>query len=179
VATDTRNVLDTLAALRADGVAIAIDDFGTGYSSLSRLEHFPVDTVKIDRSFVRRIAEPTRLTPVIETILALADALNLSVVAEGIEEHHHAVALAARGCRQGQGWLFGRPMPLAELALPPVTTAQAAAAQAAAAQAAAMAAQPAGTAAQAAAAQRPVLVPAVPEPVTTEAAVAGSAPATG
>ncbi len=118
VVADAGTLLANLAALRADGVRVAIDDFGTGYSSLSRLEHFPVDTLKIDRSFVRRIAAPNRLTPIITTIIALADALSLSLVAEGIEEEHQAVALAMHGCQVGQGWLFGRPGPFADLVLP-------------------------------------------------------------
>jgi diguanylate cyclase (GGDEF)-like protein len=120
VVADAGTLMANLAALRADGVRVAIDDFGTGYSSLSRLEHFPVDTVKIDRAFVRRITDASHPTPIVTTIIALADTLSLSVVAEGIEEEHQAVALAAHGCRVGQGWLFGRPGPFADLVLPVV-----------------------------------------------------------
>jgi diguanylate cyclase len=106
-----------LADLRAAGIRIAIDDFGTGYSSLSRLAHLPVDILKIDRSFVSSIV-PGRPAPIIASITALAQALGLSTVAEGVEHHDQAAVLAQHGCDRGQGWLYGRPTALQTLPLP-------------------------------------------------------------
>jgi diguanylate cyclase (GGDEF)-like protein len=117
LAADSGLAIAALDAVRRLGVRIAIDDFGTGYSSLSRLEQLPVDILKIDRSFVRRVSAGVP-TPVITMILALAAALELSVTAEGIERPEQVDELLARGCRHGQGWLFGRPSPLEELTLP-------------------------------------------------------------
>ena len=115
LAADSPDVLDRLITLRADGVRIAIDDFGTGYSSLARLEFLPVDELKIDRAFVQTLHRDAPLPPVIATIIALAEAMGMVVVAEGIEHPHQAELLARRGCDYGQGWLFGRPGSLAEL----------------------------------------------------------------
>ena len=106
-----------LEELRRGGIRIAIDDFGTGYSSLSRLAHLPVDILKIDRSFVSSIV-PGRPAPIIASITALAEALDLATVAEGIEHHDQATVLARHGCDRGQGWLYGRPVPLAQLPWP-------------------------------------------------------------
>jgi len=106
-----------LEELRRGGIRIAIDDFGTGYSSLSRLAHLPVDILKIDRSFVSSIV-PGRPAPIIASITALAEALGLATVAEGIEHHDQATVLARHGCDRGQGWLYGRPVPLAQLPWP-------------------------------------------------------------
>ena len=108
--------VQALEDLREAGVRIAIDDFGTGYSSLSRLAHLPVDILKIDRSFVSSIV-PGRAAPIIASITALAQALELATVAEGIEHHAQAEVLAMHGCDRGQGWLYGRPMPLENLSL--------------------------------------------------------------
>ena len=117
---DAPLILDRLHALKALGVKIALDDFGTGYSSLSRLATFPVDTLKIDRSFVGRVETETG-NALVRAILALAGALELDVVAEGVETPGQAAALTALGCRVAQGYLFGRPT-LAS-ALTPVITA--------------------------------------------------------
>ncbi|WP_051571008.1 putative bifunctional diguanylate cyclase/phosphodiesterase [Cryptosporangium arvum] len=122
---DAPVALAALEALRADGVRIAIDDFGTGYSSLSRLDRLPVDILKIDRAFVTTLTPDTGVAPVITAIVALANALGMSTVAEGIEEPFQAAALIAHGCGAGQGWLYGRPGPasqLAELAAAPPTS---------------------------------------------------------
>ncbi|TQS40917.1 putative bifunctional diguanylate cyclase/phosphodiesterase [Cryptosporangium phraense] len=113
---DAPVALAALEALRADGVRIAVDDFGTGYSSLSRLDRLPVDILKIDRAFVNALRPDTAVAPVITAIVALAQALGMSTVAEGIEEPYQAAALIAHGCSAGQGWLYGRPGPAAELA---------------------------------------------------------------
>jgi len=104
-----------LVALRDMGVRIAIDDFGTGYSSLSYLAHFPVQTVKVDRSFVRQIDSNENTSLLAGAIVAMAHGLGLTVVAEGVEtasQHRHLVAL---GCELLQGFRFSRPVPLEQL----------------------------------------------------------------
>jgi diguanylate cyclase (GGDEF)-like protein/PAS domain S-box-containing protein len=108
-------VEETLHALRAVGVRLSIDDFGAGYSSLGRLRSFPVDELKIDRSFVAELTTDGEAT-LIEAILAMAASLGLEVVAEGIETVEQADALLARGCWRGQGFLFSPPVPASELA---------------------------------------------------------------
>jgi EAL domain-containing protein (putative c-di-GMP-specific phosphodiesterase class I) len=102
-----------LTACREQGVAVAIDDFGTGYSSLSHLHRLPISTLKIDRSFVREMAADETSRRIVQTIVGLADGLGIPVVAEGIETGAQAQALTQRGCAYGQGYLFGRPAPLA------------------------------------------------------------------
>ncbi len=100
-----------LAALAALGIHLAIDDFGTGYSSLSYLSRLPIDTLKVDRSFVSRLGQDRESDAVVRTIVALADTLNMSVTAEGIEEPEQAARLRSLGCHRGQGYLFARPAP--------------------------------------------------------------------
>jgi EAL domain-containing protein (putative c-di-GMP-specific phosphodiesterase class I) len=104
----------TLAALRRRGVGIAVDDFGVGYSSLSQLHRFPIDALKVDRSFVQRIGAggdvPGREAEIIGTIVTLAKNLKLSVTAEGIETPLQLERLKALGCELGQGYLFAKPM---------------------------------------------------------------------
>jgi predicted signal transduction protein with EAL and GGDEF domain len=106
-----------LRQLAALGVKLAIDDFGTGYSSLSYLSRLPIDTLKIDRSFVARLGQEPESTAVVQTIIALAHALGLSVTAEGIETSAQAAHLQTLGCTRGQGFLYARPAPAADLAL--------------------------------------------------------------
>jgi diguanylate cyclase (GGDEF)-like protein len=101
-----------LQELRRMGVRLAIDDFGTGYSSLSYLRRFPMDVLKIDRSFTRDVCEDDAL---LRAIVAMGESLGLVLVSEGIEEPEQAEALRALGCRLGQGYLFGHPAPAAEL----------------------------------------------------------------
>ena len=108
---DSAIALNTLHRLRAVGIRIAIDDFGTGYSSLSRLSHLPADTIKIDRSFVAEIPPDAQAAPLIAAITALAQALGMGTVAEGVEEPYQAVLLAQHGCDEVQGWLYGHPGP--------------------------------------------------------------------
>ena len=103
---------ERLQALRRLGVRLAIDDFGTGYSSLSYLRKFPMDVLKIDRSFTRDACEDSAL---LHAIVAMGESLGLVLVPEGIEEQEQADALRALGCRLGQGFLFGRPVPADEL----------------------------------------------------------------
>ncbi len=108
------NSQDQLAALRATGVRLAIDDFGTGHSSLSRLALLPVDTLKVDRSFVAAIPFAGD-APVLRAMVAMAHSLGLSVVAEGIETEHQRQFLTDLGCEHGQGYLFSRPVPAEDL----------------------------------------------------------------
>jgi diguanylate cyclase (GGDEF)-like protein len=102
--------LETLAALRSIGVRLAIDDFGTGYSSLSYLKRFALDSLKIDRSFVDGLGADPHDSAIVAAILALARALDLSVVAEGVETDEQLQALRALGCQAAQGFLFCRPL---------------------------------------------------------------------
>ena len=109
---DPERLLRVLDELASDGVAVAIDDFGTGYSSLSYLHRFPVDVLKIDRSFVAELdAVPARpqAATLVRTIVSVANALGLQTVAEGVETVAQRDALLALGCDLGQGYLFGRP----------------------------------------------------------------------
>ncbi len=102
----TRDILTELSAM---GISVAIDDFGTGYSSLSYLKHFPVDYLKIDRSFIRGVPDDPDDVAITEAILALARSLNIRVVAEGIESERQRRFLVDGGCIEGQGYLFSRP----------------------------------------------------------------------
>jgi diguanylate cyclase (GGDEF)-like protein len=107
-----------LRVLRARGLRIAIDDFGTGYSSLSRLDTLPVDILKFDSSFIATIASSPRRAQMLESMVGMARALGLSVVAEGVETPAQDAVLGRVGCTYAQGWLYGRPVPAAELAAP-------------------------------------------------------------
>jgi diguanylate cyclase (GGDEF)-like protein/PAS domain S-box-containing protein len=108
---DTEENLDLLVRLKNIGVRLAIDDFGTGYSSLSYLRRFPVDTLKIDRSFVERLSEQSDDATLARTIVQLGQSLGLSTVAEGIEQYNQFLALRRMGCELGQGYYFDRPLP--------------------------------------------------------------------
>jgi diguanylate cyclase (GGDEF)-like protein len=99
-----------LQALRAMGLRLSIDDFGTGYSSLSYLKHFPVDTLKIDRCFIRDLAAVPDDAAITSAIIAMAHALDLRVVAEGVESEEHLTFLRSQGCDEVQGHLLGRPV---------------------------------------------------------------------
>jgi len=109
---DTLPATATLHALKDLGVRIAVDDFGTGYSSLSYLRHFPIDTLKIDQSFVQNIGR-NGSDGIVSAIIAMGESLDLQVVAEGIETAHQHAYLESRKCGEGQGFLFGRPVPSA------------------------------------------------------------------
>jgi diguanylate cyclase (GGDEF)-like protein len=115
---DPQQVRATLDRLRSVGVGAALDDFGTGYSSLSYLHSLPLRMLKIDRSFVHALDEGMHTTTtVVAAILALARALNIEVVAEGIETPAQRAALLQMGCEFGQGYLLGRPAPVAQWTL--------------------------------------------------------------
>ena len=107
---DVDGAVATLRALRAKGFRIALDDFGTGYSALGYLRRFPFDTLKIDRSFVSDIVNEGESRVLVETILAMARALGMSAVAEGVERLEEAEVLRARGCAMLQGYLISRPL---------------------------------------------------------------------
>jgi diguanylate cyclase (GGDEF)-like protein/PAS domain S-box-containing protein len=103
-------VLETLEEFRAMGISIAIDDFGTGYSALSYLARFPIDTLKIDRSFISRLTEYGHHAELVKAIVAIAHSLNQQVVAEGVETAEQAALLQAYGCQLAQGYFYGKPM---------------------------------------------------------------------
>ena len=100
-----------LAELKAIGVQLAIDDFGTGYSSLSYLQNFPVDILKIDRSFTAQLDLDTRDAPLAHAIIGIGRSLGLTTVAEGVETEGQSAALLQLGCRRAQGFLYAKPMP--------------------------------------------------------------------
>jgi diguanylate cyclase len=108
--TKATTALETLEQLRAAGIKISVDDFGTGYSSLAYLHRLPIDTLKIDRSFIHEISSNSKSLDVVKTIIALAQTTNLAVVAEGIETAAQKDILQALACEYGQGYLFSRPL---------------------------------------------------------------------
>jgi EAL domain-containing protein (putative c-di-GMP-specific phosphodiesterase class I) len=108
---DVRHSTASLRAIRAMGVSIAIDDFGTGFSSLSYLSKLPVDTLKIDRSFVNDITDGQQGLILVTTIINLAHSLRLKVVAEGVETSEQSGLLRSLGCDEMQGYLFSKPVP--------------------------------------------------------------------
>jgi diguanylate cyclase (GGDEF)-like protein len=107
-------VLNNMNALKTLGVKILLDDFGTGYSSLSYLHRFPIDVLKIDRSFINNVHEHDNHQAIIKTIIDLATNLQMGTVGEGIENLADAELLTAMGCRFGQGYYYAKPMPAAE-----------------------------------------------------------------
>ncbi len=113
--TNTERVVQTLRALAGMGVSIAMDDFGTGYSSLSYLWRFPFDKIKIDRAFTKDLADDEKVSLIVRSIISLAHALQIRVNAEGVETTAQMVALQRHGCDELQGFLLGRPAPLASL----------------------------------------------------------------
>ena len=112
---DAEATLEKLHHLKALGARLAVDDFGTGYSSMSYLSTLPIDTLKIDRSFVSKMDAQEEDTAIVRAIVTLAKTLNLQITSEGIETRAQLVQLQALGCDQGQGYHFSRPLPPDEL----------------------------------------------------------------
>ncbi len=124
---DSERVEQTFKELKLIGVRLALDDFGTGYSSLAYLHRFPIDILKIHRTFVERLVredgamEGVDAVALARAIMSLAEALGLDTVAEGIEVDAQRDTLLALGCRTGQGYSFGKPMPIEEVLQAAVT----------------------------------------------------------
>jgi diguanylate cyclase (GGDEF)-like protein len=113
---DLPRALSILRRLKALGVRIAMDDFGTGYSSLSNLQAFPFDKIKIDRSFISDLERSSQAATIVRAVIALGRGLNLPVVAEGVETKAQLEFLSKEACSEVQGYLFGRPLPIADYA---------------------------------------------------------------
>jgi EAL domain-containing protein (putative c-di-GMP-specific phosphodiesterase class I) len=110
VVQDIETTRITLAGLKEVGVQVAIDDFGTGYSVLSHLKSLPVDTLKIDKGFVRELGSNPGDLAIVRAIIALAEAFGLQLVAEGVETEDAALTLLRHGCHRAQGFLLSRPL---------------------------------------------------------------------
>src|SRR5215813_12373280 len=114
-----RNVaraIRVLDSIQSRGIRIAIDDFGTGHSSMSLMKQFPIDTIKIDRSFVRDLAEDPEDQAIAQAIISMGKALGMTVVAEGVETVEQRAFLRNHACDEMQGYLFSKPLPAGELA---------------------------------------------------------------
>jgi diguanylate cyclase (GGDEF)-like protein len=116
---ENEGVLTTLGWFKKMGISIAIDDFGTGYSSLSYLARFPIDVLKIDRTFVQKVTTDRRHAELVKAILSIARCLGQQVVAEGVETPEQASFLESNGCEIAQGFLYSKPLPKHEMALLP------------------------------------------------------------
>jgi EAL domain-containing protein (putative c-di-GMP-specific phosphodiesterase class I) len=110
IMTDARSIIEQLTRIKGLGVRIAIDDFGTGYSSLAYLRQFPIDSIKIDRSFIAAIGDSPAATAVIQTLVQLGQKLGISTLAEGIEDQSQLEYLQDQRCDHGQGFLVTRPL---------------------------------------------------------------------
>ncbi len=112
---ETQTVLDTIEPLRALGIHISLDDFCTGNSSLSYIKDFPLDKIKIDRSFVAQLGESQSVASVVQCLVTLASSMSMEVTAEGVETEMHETLLKFVGCQHLQGYRYGKPVPLAQL----------------------------------------------------------------
>jgi diguanylate cyclase (GGDEF)-like protein/PAS domain S-box-containing protein len=112
---DTKGSIDKLKAMQSLGLHVALDDFGTGYSSLSYLARLPINSLKIDRSFIMQMSKGPEQMAIVSTVISLARALNLKVVAEGVETEEQANLLRLLRCDEAQGYLYSRPVPPEEL----------------------------------------------------------------
>ena len=108
-------ILDILSAIKDKNITIALDDFGTGYSSLSYLNQYPIDVLKIDRAFIDQIGDSKQSDALVKAIVAMGHALDLDVVAEGVETAEHVAFLKNLSCHTAQGYFFGKPMPAEEV----------------------------------------------------------------
>ncbi len=113
---DPARALEVLGRLKEIGVRLELDDFGTGYSSLTYVRMFPIDALKIDRSFVQGVCQSPEDAAIVEAVISMGRALGVNVVAEGVESEDQSAALQNLGCRLAQGYLFSRPVPAAALA---------------------------------------------------------------
>ncbi|MEA1675151.1 EAL domain-containing protein [Nitrospirillum sp. BR 11163] len=114
---DLEGALRQMAWIADCGVALALDDFGTGYSSLSYLRELPLDCLKVDRKFVQDMEQDSGTRHIVQAIVAMAKAMGLKVVAEGVETEGERALLRAMGVEEGQGYLFARPLPVKEFEL--------------------------------------------------------------
>ena len=114
---DTENIIPRLHELRNLGVRLAMDDFGTGYSSMAYLSSLPIDTLKIDRSFITKMTRSDEDAAIVRAIVTLAKTLDLRITSEGIETSDQHAQLSALGCDFGQGYFFDRPMSAEKLEL--------------------------------------------------------------
>jgi len=121
---DAEAAIDLLGQLSQRGVRVAIDDFGTGYSSLAYLKRMPVQTLKIDRSFVSELGSDANVAAIARTVIVLARSLGLDVLAEGVETAEQAAWLMREGCDWAQGWYYGRPMAADDFILAPPVPAE-------------------------------------------------------
>ena len=113
---DDETTLLMLHQLKKLGVRIAMDDFGTGYSSLNYLRRFPFDKIKIDRSFIKDVAEPDGSLAIVQAVVSIAQSRNIVTTAEGVETTEQLELLRALGCTEMQGYLFSKPKSAAEIA---------------------------------------------------------------
>jgi diguanylate cyclase len=111
---DVNDIISKMHALKAKGVGLSLDDFGTGYSSLSYLKKLPLDQLKIDQSFVRDLLTDPSDAAIVRTLIALGTAMQLHVIAEGVESEAHRQFLAEMGCHSYQGYLLSKPLPIGE-----------------------------------------------------------------
>ena len=111
---DNEQLIDIFRDIQNLGVSVAFDDYGTGYASLSYLKKFSFDTLKIDRSFVRELREGSDDAAIVASTIDLSKLLGLAVMAEGIEDRATTDLLLKMGCKQGQGYYFSHPIPVAE-----------------------------------------------------------------